>query len=242
MRPLTLLLSLLLSLQTSSRLPISGVAGVTSSGGGSSITIVQHKSAHCNATTCALSYTSNNASANVLIYLSASNTGTLNAATDNNSNTIVNTVANQNTHGGTLRIDCVNSSNSGANTVTANATGANRTHIHIYEVSGMGASACTADAKNSGTQTATSSPSISTSSATTHANDLVVGFFYDQPNNDSLTAGTGFSPSEFQDGGSGNESSLSEVKIVSSTGTQTATASCSPANDIGDMVAALKGT
>lgn len=239
MRPLSFFLSLLLSLsQTSSRLPLSGVAGITSSGGGG-ISVVQHKSSNCSATSCSLAFASNNGTGNLLVYLCAGNAGvSMSAATDTNTNTISNALNNTISSTGAERIDYVASSHSGANTVTCSQTSSNRVHIHIYEISGTTG---TLDSTTNTARGAGTSQSISTSSATTAANEIVFGFFYDQPNNDSLTAGTGFSPSEFQDGGSGNESSLSEVKIVSSTGTQTATATCgSNTNNILRAIATFK--
>jgi hypothetical protein len=193
------------------------------------LTIVQHKSTHCVAATCALSFTSNNVAGNTLIYMCAGQESSvaMSAAIDNNSNTIVN--ANlKTTAAGAIRVDYVASANAGANQVTCGETGAIRVHIHIWEVSGLTSKVL--DQNNTGSQAATSQ-SISTSSGTTAANEIVFGFFYDQPTDDSLTAGSGYNPSEFNDGGAGNESSLSEVKIVSSTGTQTATATCGSASD-----------
>jgi hypothetical protein len=247
---------LLLLLLIASACHAQGFSGKTSVGGkagfgggfsaSAGITIVQHQSATCAAAnTCALAFGSNNASGNLLIYVSAFNsgsTGQLSAATDSNSNTIANAKLNDTTQGA-LRVDCVNSSNSGANTVTAHNSATQRLHIHIWEVSGMNSTACTAlDASNTGIQTATSQ-SISTSAGTAHANDLVFGAFYDFTNNSSLTAGSGFNPSNFTDGGAGDESALSESKVVSSTGTQTATATCGSGTDrVLQIVIAFKGT
>lgn len=195
------------------------------------ISIVQHKSTHGSAASVSLAFSSNNAAGNLLVYAAAGNLGTaLSACTDNNANTITNGITLSGGNGA-IRVDFVASSNVGACTVTASQTSANRMHLHIWEVSGITTSS-PLDKTNTGHGTGTSQ-SISTTTATSVANELVFGFFYDQPNDDSLTAGSGFSPSEFSDGGSGNESSLSEVEIVSSTGVQTATCTCGASgNDV----------
>lgn len=187
------------------------------------ITIVQHKSTFASGNTVSLAFTSNITAGNTLIYVTASqDTTPMSPATDNNSNTIVN--ANSvGTGGGSIRVDYVSSANSGATTVTGTtAVGAARSYIFIWEISGL--TSKTLDKQNTGQQTGTNQ-TISTV-ATTAANELVVGAFFDQPNDDSLTVGSGYGPSEFVDSGAGNESGLVEVKIVSATGVQTATCTC----------------
>lgn len=205
------------------------------------ITVVQHTHATpCTGTTsCAVAFASNVTSGSSCVYVSSANetaTGNMNIATDSNSNTIVLAKLNDSASGA-VRIDYVKNCNAGATTVTAHCGQAgSRLHLHIYEISGLNTSS-PLDQTNNGTQAATSQ-SISTSSPTTTASEIVFGIFYDFPNNDSLTAGSGFSPSEFTDGGSGNETLLTEVKIVSSTGTQTATATCgSGTNTIRQIIA-----
>lgn len=204
------------------------------------ITIVQHKSSSNSATSISLAFSSNTGAGNLLIYAAAGNAGVaLAACTDNNSNTITNGTVLTNGAGAT-RVDIVASSNAGACTVTASQSTANRMHLHIWEVSGITTSS-PLDQSKTANQTGTNQ-SISTSSATSVANELVMAFFYDQPNDDSLTAGSGYSPSEFTDGGAGNESALSEVKTVSSTGTQTATCTCgSSSNNINQSILTFKG-
>lgn len=230
--------------QTSSRLPISGVAGATTSAG-SSISVVQHQhsntSANCNAvTTCAVTFTSSVGAGHLLVYLTAAEVGSgLNACTDTTGGSALNTIAtalNVNLASGSQRISYVANSNSGSTTVTCTTTAAANIHLHLWEISGT-VTGTPLDLTKTGTQAATSQ-SLSTTTATNFANEIVFGLFYDRPNNDSLTAGTGFSPSDFIDGGSGNESSLSEVKIVSSTGTQTITATCgSGTNTVAQLLA-----
>lgn len=208
----------------------------------SSITVVQHQhvntSATCNSvTSCALAFGSSVGAGHLLVYITASElgTGTLNACTDNNSNTIA-TALNVNLASGSQRISYVANSNSGATTVTCTSTSAANIHLHIWEVSGTNTST-PLDVTQTGTQAATSQ-SLTSGSSTGFANEIVFGLFYDRPNNDSWTAGSGFSPSEIIDGGAGNESSMSEVKIVSSSGTQTITATCgSGANTIAQLLA-----
>lgn len=235
LRRLSLVLFLLLRLQQ----PQGGVTVSPSGGGG--ITIVQHRSTFCSATTCALAFSSNNGASNLLVYFCGAQDSVLpNTTTDSNSNTITNFAAagRSGTGAGGLRVDLVATSNSGANTVTCHTTSASRTYMAIYEVSGLPTRAT--DASNAGSQTGTNQ-TISTTGATTAANEVVFGFFFDAPNNDSMTVGAGYGSSEFINGGSGNESMLVEAKIVSSTGTQTATmTSGSNTNIIGQSISTFK--
>lgn len=205
------------------------------------ISIVQHRSTHTNTTTTgSLAFASNNTAGNLLLYACVEETtNNLNAPTDNNGNTIASAINNQSIGNAAIRLAYVVSCNAGANTVTFTSTSACNLHIHIWEISGCDASA-PLDQTRTGTSASTTTPSLATSGSTAVANELVFGMFYDRPNDDSITAGSGFSPSEFQDGGAGNESSLTEVQIVSSTGVQTVTATFGVAQVAVMLVATFK--
>lgn len=199
----------------------------------SSITVVQEQKANtsssCNSvTTCSITITSSVGAGHLLVYFTAVELGSgLNACTDTTGGSSQNTIAtalNVNLASGSQRISYVANSNAGSTVVTCTTTSAANIHMHVWEVSGT-TTGTPLDLHESHTQTGTAQSYTSTGS-TSFANEILFGFFYDRTNDDSWTAGSGFSPSLFSDGGSGNESALSESKIISSTGTQTITATC----------------
>lgn len=191
------------------------------------ITVVQHRSTFTNTgvgtTGLTLAFSSNNVAGNLLIASFSVDTGnTVAAPTD----TIVNTwslAATVTGTGGSANAVAyyVKNSKVGANTVKFTWTGSGTAaFIHIWEISGC-------DTANpldqTGTVVSSSTASVSTTNPTTNANELVFAFFADSPNSRSLVAGSGYSPSEFTNNVTGGDCAISEVKIVSSTGTQTAT-------------------
>lgn len=209
----------------------------------SGLSIVQEQKANtsssCNSvTTCSVTITSSVGAGHLLVYLTATEVGSgLNACTDTTGGSALNTIAtalNVNLASGSQRISYVANSNAGSTVVTCTTTASANIHLHVYECKGTNTST-PLDLHESHTQTGTAQSYTSTGT-TANANEIVFGFFYDRTNNDSWTAGSGFSPSLFSDGGSGNESALSEVKIVSSTGTQTITATCGAANLIAQLL------
>jgi hypothetical protein len=204
-------------------------------GRANNITIVQHKSGDSGSfvASFSLAFTSNVTAGNMLIYFSAATGGNsvITAATDNNSNTILNALDfNPTTPSAEIRVEYVKVSNSGSTTVTAHSTTTDRLALHIWEVSGLNATT-PLDLTETGGPTTSTSQSLTTSGTTAVANELVFAGFYDRDNNASFSAGSGYSPSEFSDGGANHNSGLTEVKIVSSTGTQTATATCGSGTD-----------
>jgi hypothetical protein len=197
------------------------------------IAVRQEASTSCpNVATCTLAFASGVASGDLLIYAVAS-FNTITATTDSNSNTIANAVAYVHYQG--ERIDYVSSANAGTTSVTANSS-SGVIHLHIWEISGL-----LGTFDQSGTANTTSaSLTVTTSSATTAANELVFGFFGNGAANVTITPGAGFSPSTQSSDPVDDSSALSEVKIVSATGTQTATASLATGSLVDEIVVTFK--
>lgn len=132
----------------------------------------------------------------------------------------------------------VNSAVGGQTSVSISHTGgADDIHLHIVEISGQAASPRDAQGAVSSTTL-----SVSTSGATTTSNDLVIGFFFDDGNNRTFTAGTGFSQVQQTNNTSGGDSGFSESTTVSSTGIQTATASGNLGDTSQQVIVAIAGS
>jgi hypothetical protein len=131
-----------------------------------------------------------------------------------------------------------NSATGGQKQVTeGTTTGSAGIHMHIFEISGAAASP--RDAQG---HTQSTTMSVSTSGATTTANDLVIAFFYDFANNRTLTQGAGYAQIEQVNDVTNGDVSLSEQKTVSSTGTQTATATGNSTDTVEQSIVAVAGT
>jgi hypothetical protein len=126
----------------------------------------------------------------------------------------------------------VNSAVGGQKQVTLTITsGTADMHLHIIEVSGAAASPRDAQG-NTECNPCAGTPTVSTSGATTTATDLVLAFFYDNANNRTLSAGSGYAQVAQTNNTTGGDVGFSESKTVSTTGTQTATAT----GNSGDVV------
>jgi hypothetical protein len=139
---------------------------------------------------------------------------------------------------GQIACYAVNSAAGGQKQVTWTVTGGTPDmHVHILEISGQSGSP--QDATGNTTSTTLS---VSTSGATTTANDLVIGFFYDNPNNRTFSAGSGYAALQQTNNSTGGDSAFSEDKTVSSTGVQTATASGNSGDSCTQGIIAVAGT
>jgi len=199
---------------------------------------VQHRTAFSNGTTTlALAFLSNNAAGNLLAYASAAGvagSGSMNAATDSNTNTIANAVTIASVSGnGAARIDYVANSNSGANTVTGHAGSTVDIHLHIWEISGC----VTSSPVRASGSTHSATASVSTSTTAPLTGDAVLGFFYDNPANNTLTAGSGYTTSDTSRNSTGGDAALSEYKTATGNGTQTATCSGNGVNTLTQVIA-----
>lgn len=200
---------------------------------------VQHRSNFgTNVTSVAIAFASNNAAGNLLSYSSAAaNNVTINAATDNNTNTIANAVNVINGSGsaGNGRMDYVANSHSGANTVTGNSSASADIHVHIWEISGCVTASPVRDSGSVGAGGSTTG-SVSTAGTSTLSGDAVLAFFYDNPANDALTAGSGYSPSELSANSTGGDAAISEYKSATAGGTQTATCGGNGTSALGPQI------
>ena len=127
----------------------------------------------------------------------------------------------------------------GPDTVTCGiAAGASdNIHCHIYEVSGA---TPVVDAIGSALQTG-AALSVSTSSATTNANDYVFAYFSDDVSESTYVAGSGLGDIEQSESAS-QDSAFSADKAVATAGIQTATATASVSDPFVELVVALKGS
>ena len=131
----------------------------------------------------------------------------------------------------------VDSAVGGQTGVTLTASGASDMHLHIIEVHGQAASPRDASGNKS-----SATLSVSTSGATTVAADLVLGFFFDNANNQTFTAGAGYAQVEQTNNTGGGDAGFSESKAVAATGVQTATATATGADTIEQIIVAVAGT
>ena len=118
-----------------------------------------------------------------------------------------------------VAIYAATANSSGADTVTCNISAVNNIHCNIYEVQGV-----TAIVDRAGNdQLNIYNQAVSTSSATANTVDYLFGFFADNYQASTYTAGPGFGDIELSNG-DGGDSAFSEDEVVISTGIQTATA------------------
>lgn len=187
-------------------------------------TISQHKSAFGNGvTSISATFTSSvTAGHMILVFAGLAQSSTLNIPTmtgetftawagARNAGTLTN---------GQTGVWATNSAAGGQTTVTLTFTTAADVHLHIFDIAGQAPSP--RDAQGN---TEAVALSVTTSGATTNATDLVIGFFYDNALNQTFTAGSGYASVEQTNNTTGGDCAFSESKTVSSTGTQTATAS-----------------
>jgi hypothetical protein len=184
--------------------------------------VVQHRTTFSNGTTTlALAFLSNNAAANLLVYCTSGGptASAMNVATDSNTNTIANAVSiSSSGSAGAARLDYVANAHSGANTVTGHSPSSVDIHLHIWEISGC----VTSSPVRATGSTQSPTGSVSTSTTTPLTGDAVLAFFYDNPANDTLTVGSGYTTSDTSQNGTGGDAALSEYKSATAGGTQTA--------------------
>lgn len=130
-----------------------------------------------------------------------------------------------------------NSAVGGQKVVTVTSNQATDIHIHVVEVSGQ-----TATPRDRSGTANSATLSVSTSAATTNANDLIIAYFYDNANNRTFTAGTGYTQVQQSNNVGGGDAGFSESKTVSTTGTQTATASGNSGDACQQLILAVAGT
>jgi hypothetical protein len=207
-------------------------------GSSGAIYTVQHNSAATESgTSQAVAFTSNVTSGNVLLVAESTYDGeTLDAPTDSEGNSFTQLV-NAGTSGDSVAaVYAATAKSTGADTVTCNISASNNLHCHIYEVHGI-----TATVDQTGNSTVTSTAlTVSTTAATTNADDYVFAFFTDNDNGANITAGPGLGDTELSN--DGGDTAFSEDKVVIATGVQTATATSSLDDTDVNVIVALKTT
>jgi hypothetical protein len=233
----------------SSTLTITGTSGslthnttvtlvVQSSSG--TVQTVQHKSGTIESgTSVAVVFTSNVTAGNKLLVAVGAWVGqTINAPTDSRGNAYTQLVtANGGNAVAAIYIATANST--GADTVTCSTNVTGNIHCHIYEVSGTTG---TADAVGGSLQTSATALSVSTSAATTNANDYILAFFAANNVSATYTVGTGYGNTETTNNvaGKNGDTGFSEDKVATTTGVQTATATASTADTFTNVIVALR--
>ena len=120
--------------------------------------------------------------------------------------------------------------------MTCNISASNNIHCNIYEVHGI-----TTTVDQTGNSTvASTSQTVSTSAATTNADDFVFAFFTDNDNGATLTSGPGLGDTDTSN--DGGDTALTEDKVVIATGVQTATATSNTSDADVNVIVALKAT
>jgi hypothetical protein len=175
----------------------------------------------------------------IVVFVAAAGTGTTLVTPTMTGETFVKlTNASITTGNGQIATYTVNSAVGGQKQVTATETGSTFSmHLHVIEVTGQAGSPIDASGN-----TASTTLSVSTSTATTTANDLVLGFFGDALNNRTLSATGGSAQIEQTNDATSGDAALSEQKTVSSTGTQTSTASGNSGDSCEQGIIAIAGT
>jgi hypothetical protein len=211
-------------------------------------TIVQHKSGFAsNATSASVTLNSNVGAGNmILVFAGSGSTAAptpVNFATPTMTGETFSPVSGASQGGtsghGQSACYAVNSAVGGQKQVTITASGSGTPsdiHVHVIEISGQAASPINATGNTESTTL-----SVSTSGATTVAACLIIAFFFDDANNRTFSAGSGYATIEQSNDVAGGDAGYSESKTVSSTGTQTATATGNSGDTVEQSIIAIAG-
>ena len=207
-------------------------------GASGAIMTVQHNSGSTETgTSLAVAFTSNVTAGNVLLVAESTyDAETLGAPTDTQGNSYTQLVTAGTSGDSVAAIYAATAKSSGADTVTCNISATNNIHCHIYEVQGI-----TTTVDQTGNSTvASTSQTVSTSAATTNADDYVFAFFSDNAKGATLTSGPGYGDTDTSN--DGGDTALTENKVVIATGVQTATATSNTSDADVNVIVALKAT
>src|SRR5262249_14447041 len=212
----------------------------TVTSGGSTPNVVQSNSSFATGSTNpSVAFSSSNTLGN-LLWVGIGSDATITTPTDTQGNTYTLAVSVTGSGGsGNAAIYYVSSARAGANTVTCNHSGSGNTHCHIAEVAGL---VTTSPLDKTGSVASSSTCSVSTSAATTQANEWVAAFFYDSPNSHALTAGTGYTRIQLSNNTSSGDAAISESQDATSTGIQTATCGGNSSDLLGQLITTFKGS
>ena len=207
----------------------------------SSAQSVQHNSGFTgSASSVAVTFKSSVTAGHMLLVAQSTFDGeTLVAPVDSQSNIFAQLVTSRSPGNSVAAIYIATAKSTGSDTVTCKigAGASDNIHCHIYEVSGTTA---VVDAVGSAVQIG-KSLSVSTSKATTNANDYVFAYFSDDVAESTYVAGPGLGDTE-QSVSSSLDSAFSEDKLAIATGVQTATATGSVADPFVELIVALKNS
>jgi hypothetical protein len=210
-------------------------------------TIQQHKSGFVTTnTTMSVTFSSNVTAGNmILIWVGAdvSSSVTINTPTMTGETfTKVTGASNAGTAGGgQIALYATNSAVGGQSQVTVTTNANSDIHTHIIEVAGPFGSP-QQDATGNTENTSMATTGVSTSGATTVANDLVIAFFLDFGLNHTLSATSPYTQIEQTNDTTNGDCAISASNTVSSTGTQTAKASGMGTDKTEGGIIAIAGT
>jgi hypothetical protein len=216
-----------------------GSAAYTISSGGTPIKTVQSNNGSSeDSDALAVAFNSNVTSGNVILVAESTyDAETLATPTDTIGNTFTLLVTAGTSGDSVAAVYGATNKSSGADTVTCNDNDAsNNLHCNIYEVQGI---TTTVDETGNSTLTNTAL-TVSTSAATTNADDYVFAFFADNANGANITVGPGYGDAQLSN--DGGDSGFSEDSVVVATGVQTATATSSLDDADVNVIVALKTT
>ncbi len=205
-----------------------------------SIHTVQDNSGYvANASSVAVAFSSNVTAGDVvLVAVSTYDAQTISTPTDTQGNGFTQLVTTGTSGAAVAAIYAATAKSTAADTVTCAINSANNIHCHIYEVSGI-----TTTVDKTGTSSkAGTALTVSTSASTSNANDYVFAYFADNHSAATYTVGSGYGDTQSSIDTSGGDSGFSEDKIVSATGTQTATATSSTTDTFVNLIVTLESS
>ncbi len=212
------------------------------------IALVQHKSVTATGgASLALAFASNVASGNLIVVAVSTYSGaTISSPTDNSSpsnNAYALAVSDNPPTTGTpsaASIYYAVANATGPLTITAHISAAHNIHLHIYEISGLSSTLSSVlDQTGANFQTPTTSGIVSTSGATTVANEYVFAFFATDNSTQTWTKGGSYTDVETSNR-VGGDSGFSEDLVITSTGMQTATAAFTGQDFVTSVIATFR--
>jgi hypothetical protein len=208
-------------------------------GTGSGRTVQYNSGFTGNANSVSVSFKNSVTAGTLLVAQSTFDGETLTTPIDSQGNAFAQLVTGDNPGATVAAIYIATARNTGADTVTCGigAGASDNIHCHIYEVSGT---TSVLDAAGSSVLSS-ASLSVSTSKATTNANDYVLAYFGDNVSQSTYVAGPGFGDVAQSESAS-QDSAYSEDKWATSAGVQTATATASALDAFVGLIVALKNS
>jgi hypothetical protein len=192
-------------------------------------------------TSVAVAFGSNVTSGHVIVVAVSTYDGeALVTPTDTQGNSFTQVVTAGTSGAAVAAIYIATAKSSAADTVTCSIanSASDNIHCHIYEISGV---TTTVDKTGTNSQAGTAL-TVSTSASTANANDYVFAYFADNHTAATYTVGTGYGDTQASEDTSGGDSGFSEDKVVTATGTQTATATGSTTDTFVNLIVTLEAS